>query len=44
MRQQQSIEAPEGVTLAQGSAAFVGDYSIFGFTSPLAGGRYRFEV
>ena len=44
VRQQQSIEAPEGVTLAQGSAALVGDYSIFGFTSPLAGGRYRFEV
>lgn len=26
------------------SAAFVGDYSYFGFTSPVAGGRYRFEV
>lgn len=26
------------------SAAFVGDYSFFGFTSPIAGGRYRFEV
>jgi hypothetical protein len=25
-------------------AAFVGDYSIFGFTSPIAGGRYRFAV
>jgi outer membrane protein assembly factor BamA len=24
--------------------AFVGDYSYFGFTSPVAGGRYRFEV
>ena len=29
---------------AQVSAAFVGDYSIFGLTSPIAGGRYRFEV
>ena len=28
---------------AQVSAAFVGDYSIFGLTSPIAGGRYRFE-
>jgi outer membrane protein assembly factor BamA len=29
---------------AQVSAAFVGDYSVFGLTSPIAGGRYRFEV
>ena len=29
---------------AQLSAAFVGDYSVFGLTSPVAGGRYRFEV
>ncbi len=29
---------------AQFSAGFVGDYSIFGLTSPVAGGRYRFEV
>jgi len=26
------------------TAAFVGDYSYYGFTSPIAGGRYRFEV
>ena len=26
------------------SAAFVGDYSLFGLTSPIAGARYRFEV
>ncbi|MBX6365584.1 MAG: PD40 domain-containing protein [Gemmatimonadetes bacterium] len=25
-------------------AAYVGDYSFFGFTSPIMGGRYRFEV
>jgi outer membrane protein assembly factor BamA len=32
------------LSFATGSAAFVGDYSFFGFTSPVAGGRYRFEV
>lgn len=32
------------LTMGQVSAAFVGDYSFFGFTSPIAGGRYRFEV
>jgi hypothetical protein len=39
-----SEEAPPGVTYAQGVAALVGDYSIFGLTSPVAGGRWRFEV
>jgi hypothetical protein len=38
------MEAPPSVAYFQGSAAFVGDYSYFGFTSPIAGGRYRFEV
>jgi hypothetical protein len=28
----------------EGTAAFVGDYSVFGLTSPIAGARYRFEV
>ena len=37
-------DAPDAVTYAQGSAAYVGDYSFFGLTSPVAGGRYRFEV
>lgn len=32
------------LTFGTGTAAFVGDYSFFGFTSPIAGGRYRFEV
>lgn len=32
------------VNSAQVSAAFVGDYSTFGLTSPIAGGRYRFEL
>jgi hypothetical protein len=34
----------EPLTFATGSAAFVGDYSFFGLTSPVAGGRYRFEA
>jgi outer membrane protein assembly factor BamA len=29
--------------MAQGSAAFVGDNSFFGFTSPVSGERFRFE-
>ncbi len=32
------------VYLASMSAALVGDWSFFGFTSPIRGGRYRFEV
>ncbi len=35
--------SPPGLGYGQGSLAFVGDYSYFGFTSPAAGGRYRFE-
>ncbi len=30
--------------LAQGGVAFVGDYSYFGFSSPVRGGRYRVGV
>jgi Tol biopolymer transport system component len=39
-----SESAPPGVTYAQGVVALVGDYSIFGLTSPVAGGRWRFEA
>ncbi len=28
----------------QGNLAYVGDYSFFGFTSPVQGGRFRFQV
>jgi Tol biopolymer transport system component len=38
-----SGQAPPGVTYGQAFAALVGDYSIFGLTSPVAGGRWRFE-
>ncbi|MEO7521911.1 MAG: peptidase S9, partial [Gemmatimonas sp.] len=44
---QRRRSVPTGVpalNFATGSAAFVGDYSFFGFTSPVAGGRYRFEA
>jgi Tol biopolymer transport system component len=42
--ERESGNAPPGVTYVQGVAALVGDYSIFGLTSPVAGGRWRFEV
>lgn len=32
------------VNYGQTTLAYVGDYSTFGFTSPIAGGRYRFEA
>jgi hypothetical protein len=34
----------ETIYLAQGNTALVGDYSNFGFTSPVQGGRYRFQA
>jgi hypothetical protein len=40
----ENIEAPPAINMALASAAYVGDYSYFGFTSPVAGGRYRLEV
>ncbi|MBX6363311.1 MAG: PD40 domain-containing protein [Gemmatimonadetes bacterium] len=38
------LASPPGLNQAQAGAAFVGDYSFFGFTSPIMGGRYRLEV
>ncbi len=35
---------PDAINLATGSIALVDDYSYFGFTSPVQGGRSRFEV
>ncbi|HEU4629583.1 MAG TPA: hypothetical protein VFS08_07540, partial [Gemmatimonadaceae bacterium] len=43
-RQGIDLDGPPGVTLGQASLAYVGDYSFFAFTSPVAGGRYHFEV
>jgi hypothetical protein len=42
--QRRSLESAPGLTFGVATAAFVGDYSFFGFTSPIAGGRYRFEL
>lgn len=36
--------APDPIYLGQTGVAYVGDFSNFGFTSPLDGGRYRFQV
>jgi hypothetical protein len=35
---------PKPLFYTQGQLGFVGDYSTFGFTSPIAGARYRFDV
>jgi len=39
-----NVPAPPGLSFGQASVALVGDYSYFGFASPVAGGRYRLEV
>ena len=39
-----SGDAPDPLYFAQSSLGYVGDYSSMGFTSPVAGGRYRFQV
>lgn len=41
---QQEVESPDAMHFAQATAAFVGDNSYFGFTSPIAGSRWRAEV
>ncbi len=38
------LESPSSLYLAEAGAAMVGDNSYFGFTSPVVGQRYRFEV
>lgn len=40
----EELPSRDALYLFQGAAAFVGDYSFFGFTSPVSGGRYRFQV
>ena len=37
-------QEPDAVYFAQAGLALVNDYSFFGFTSPIRGGRSRFEV
>jgi Tol biopolymer transport system component len=43
-RSEQNLGAPESLQLYQGSLAYVGDNSYYGFTAPVRGRRYRFEV
>ena len=42
--QRGDFAAPPSLSFGLASIALVGDYSYFGFSSPVAGGRYRFEV
>ena len=39
-----TLRERDPIYFAFGSLAYVGDYSFFGFTSPVRGGRYRFQV
>lgn len=38
------VASPSSLSFAQASAALVFDNSMFGFTSPVTGGRYRLEI
>jgi hypothetical protein len=40
----QGVTERDPFYIYQGSLAYVGDYSFFGFTSPVQGGRYRVQV
>jgi hypothetical protein len=39
-----SLDGPAGVNMIQPQVAYVGDWSFFGYTSPVAGARYRAEL
>ncbi|MGA2612132.1 MAG: BamA/TamA family outer membrane protein [Spirochaetia bacterium] len=41
---QVSFPTPPPLSLGHAGLAYVGDYSFFGFTSPIRGSRYRFEM
>ncbi|HUI71853.1 MAG TPA: BamA/TamA family outer membrane protein, partial [Spirochaetia bacterium] len=41
---QVSFPTPPPLNLVHAGLAYVGDYSFFGFTSPIRGSRYRFEL
>jgi WD40 repeat protein len=38
------LDSADDIHLARASVAYVGDWSNFGFTSPVRGGRFRFEA
>lgn len=40
----EGLPSPEALNLFQSDLAYVGDYSLSGFTSPIDGSRYRFEA
>jgi outer membrane protein assembly factor BamA len=44
LHEETDVDAPDGLNLFHGNAAYVGDYSFFGFTSPVRGKRYRLEA
>ena len=44
LQQDQGLPAPPSLSLGQVGMALVGDYASFGFTSPVAGGRWRLEA
>ncbi len=41
---EEDLPDPSSLNLFQSSLAYVGDYSFFGFTSPVRGSRFRFEA
>ena len=40
----EDLDAPDPLNMFQGSLAYVTDFSYFGYTSPVRGGRSRFQV
>ena len=43
-RTEENLAAPDPLHLFQAGLAYVVDFSAFGYTSPVRGGRYRFQV
>jgi hypothetical protein len=43
-REREAFDAPDDLNFIAATAAFVGDNSFFGFTSPVRGWRYRYQI
>ncbi len=43
-RDRVKLPSPDAIYFAQANVAFVGDFSNFGFTSPVQGGRFRYQA
>ncbi|RJP79234.1 MAG: peptidase S9 [Candidatus Zixiibacteriota bacterium] len=43
-QQTMELDQPSALNLGSASGAYVGDYSFFGFTSPVRGSRFRYEL